>query len=374
MTHMYNKLQIVYNKQVKEIIRNTKMKETEDLAKIKKDDKTYRIVSNIYWKDGLFAVYKHVASRIIKAYEDGEIPVVDLKHYKNILFKDGREYFDNAWEYFFKQPAGIGIDELDGKNVIIDPTLRTSWPNKAYEIIPQLWLPRDKNDRRKHPYAERYAELLQFNDKMKQYFKTAKEKYFGDEKEILGIIMRGSDYVMCRPCTHSIPPDIEEVIKKAKELQSELHYKKIYLATEDKKYYDRFKQEFGEMLIENAQYKYQRTDITDYIASVKIGTRKNHLYNLQKEYACSIYLVSQCKYLIGSICNATFGAYFMSNCFDNYDYVYLWDKGVYLPIPNYNNILERIFSVKNIISSNKKHKCLTIFGIRIKFKKHMQHQ
>lgn len=328
---------------------------------------TYRIVSNIVWRDGLFSLYIHTAARIIKAYEDGEIPVVDMKHYKNILFKDGREYFDNAWEYFFKQPAGIGIDELEGKNVTIDSTLKQSWTDKAYAISFSN-IPRTKDDRRKHPYAERYAELLQFNDEMKQYFQETKEKYFGDEKEILGIIMRGSDYVMCRPYKHPIPPDIEEVIKKAKELQAELHYKKIYLATEDEEYYARFKQEFGEMLIENVQYKYKRTDITDYIASVKINTRENHLYNLQKEYACSIYLISQCKYLIGALCNATLGAYFMSNCFDNYDYVYLWDKGVYRPIPNYNNILERLFSVKNIISKNIKHKCLTIFGLKIKFK------
>lgn len=339
-----------------------------DKCSEEKDTKTYRIVSNIYWKDGLFAAYKKVASRIIKAYEDGEIPVVDLKHYKNIFFKDGREYFDNSWEYFFKQPAGIGIDKLEGKNVTICPTLRVRWANKAHAIIPSLWLPRTKDDTRKHPYAQKYAELLQFNDEMKQYFQAAKEKYFGNEKEILGIIMRGSDYVLCRPDNHPIPPAIDEVIKKAKELQSELHYKKIYLATEDEEYYARFKQEFGEMLIDNIQYKYKRTDITDYIASVKIDTRENHLYNLQKEYACSIYLISQCKYLIGAICNGTLGAYFMSNCFDNYDYVYLWDKGIYRPVPNYNNILERIFSVKNIISSNKKHKCLTIFGLKIKFK------
>lgn len=333
-----------------------------------KDDKTYCIVSNHVWRDGLFSLWIHVIAKVIKAYEDGEIPVVDLKHYKNTLSKDGLEYFDNAWEYFFKQPSGAGVDELEGKNVKICDTNGWIWPGKAYAVMAYSCLPRTKDDLRKHPYAQKYAELLQFNDEMKQYFKAAKEKYFGDEKEILGIIMRGSDYVMCRPYHHPIPPDIEEVIKEAKELQSKLHYKKIYLATEDIEYYNRFKKEFGEMLIENVQYKYKRTDITDYIASIKIGQRENHLFNLQKEYACSMFLISQCKYLIGAICNATLGAYFMSGCFDNYDYVYLWDKGLYRPVPDYKNLFERIFSVKNIISNNKKHKCLTIFGLKIKFK------
>ena len=54
-----------------------------------------------------------------------------------------------------------------------------------------------------------------------------------------------------------------------------------------------------------------------------------NFYNLNKEYAASMYLLSKCRYLIGSLCNGMQAAYFMSNCFDNYDYVYCWDKGLY---------------------------------------------
>ena len=35
----------------------------------------------------------------------------------------------------------------------------------------------------------------------------------------------------------------------------------------------------------------------------------------------------------------------------------------------YSSLLERIFSVKNEILSNKKHKVITILGIKLKFKK-----
>jgi len=43
----------------------------------------------------------------------GYIPVVDMKHYTNQYFKDGRTFKDNAWEYFFEQPCGYTLEDIE---------------------------------------------------------------------------------------------------------------------------------------------------------------------------------------------------------------------------------------------------------------------
>ena len=336
------------------------------------DEIIYRIISNPVPTDGLFALWRHVASHIVEVYEEGDIPVIDLQHCQNILFKDGREYKDNTWEYFFKQPASVGLGDLKNKKIKFCHSNHMAYSHKMLALYPKHLLV-TKEDTRQHPYAKRYAELLQWNNEMKQYFEETKAKYFGDEKDILGIVLRGTDYVVCKPSGHPIQPTVDEVIEKAKKLKEQLGYKKIYVATEDNDYYKRFKQEFGSMLIENIQYKYNRANVNAFLCDIKID-RKDHLYNLQKEYAGSMYLISQCKYLIGGMSSAALMVYLMSNLYGNFDYVYLWDKGSYSnSSTSKDSLLEKIFSIKNKRENNKIHKVLTILGIKMKFGKEIMH-
>lgn len=306
---------------------NTQEKSVEiSLQKQPKPEReAYYIIGNYQPSNGLFAMFKHTIAHVLYALENGYTPVIDMRCHYCQYFKDGREYKDNPWEYFFKQPAGISPQDIDiNDNTIL--CLGGKAENK-YQIFPTLLPLSKENLCEKHPYLSYYHQFLQFSDEIQTYLDKNLKQIFKSEKDILGIIVRGSDFVETKPKGHAIQPTAEMIIEKVKELQQTLTFKKIYLATEDANIYAKIKAAFGDMLIENTQYKYETVG-GERIYKVK-AERKDHFYNLGKEYLLSVYLLSKCKYLIGGRANGTVATYMLTNGFSGYDYVYLWDLGCY---------------------------------------------
>ncbi len=213
-------------------------------------------------------------------------------------------------------------------------------------------------------------EYLKFSDEIQKYIEEQYKKITENETEILGIILRGTDYTKLKPQGHHIQPSLTMVIDKAKELLKKYHYKKIWLATEDIDIYNQFKEEFGDLLLENKQYMYKYNSNNDkYLSEIKVK-RDNHNYNLAKEYILSMYILSKCKYIIGGRTAGTVAVYLMSDCFKHQKYFYIWSLGVYkfMKKIKYKNYLERIFSVKKECNEEKNYKVITIFGIKIKIR------
>ena len=298
---------------------------------------------------------------IVYAESLGYIPIVDMKYHYNQYFKDGRMYKDNAWEYFFKQPAGYSIDDLTD-DAEIKMSLR--WPIDPEFSLTKTNLYADMdNNRIKY---QKYFDKIQYAPDIKNYLESNYKKIIGDETEILGILCRGTDYLNIRPYGHAIQPDPQTVINKAKELLKKYNYKKIWLATEDADIYDMFKKEFKDILIENPQYRYRNTK--DKVLSQVFVDRKDHNYNLGKEYLLTMYILSKCKYFIGGVTCGTHGLWLLSNAFKNQKYVYLWQLGSYKSRRKirYSNFLQKIFSAKTERFEDKKYYVLTLCGIRFK--------
>ena len=56
---------------------------------------------------------------------------------------------------------------------------------------------------------------------------------FKGNKNILGILMRGTDFITSRPKNHPIPPTIEVVMQDIREMDNKNNYKYYFLSTED---------------------------------------------------------------------------------------------------------------------------------------------
>ena len=317
-----------------------------------------------YW--GLLSIYNDVLLHTAYAKSKGLIPIVDMQHCCSLFFKEGRDYKDNIWEYFFEQPGNVSLKDLTDTSTIItkdnkDLSQHRNFQNLYFEDISKY----------KSEFLKYYKtfDLIKFNQETQKYLDDIYAKTIGNETEVLGIILRGTDYTANRPAHHKIQPAADVVIKKAKELQQKFHYKKIWLATEDNDIYKLFKKEFGNTLIENFQYKYNSHKGIP-IAEYPHKNRKEHYYNLSKEYLASIYILSKCKYLIGGFCGGTRGAFFLSKGFENQSYVYLWNIGTYGEglKPTYKNNIEKIFSVTNEYFEDDKFKILKFFGLKLKFK------
>lgn len=273
---------------------------------------------------GIGAILFNYLCHIQYAFKNDYIPIADLKTCKNQYFKDGKEFKDNVWEYFFEQPTKYNLKNIpENSKIIISENIER--PLQIDNITASDIINR-ANSNIVQERKENFKKLIKFKPEIEQYFNDEYQRIINNETEVLGILCRGTDYIKKRPKNEPVQPSPKEVIKKAKELKKTYNYKKIYLATEDEKIYKMFKKEFGDMILDNNQYRYSKNYNKKYFLSEINVDRANHNYNLAKEYLASLYILSKCKYLIGGQTSGTKISALLSN---GYEYGYIWQLGKY---------------------------------------------
>ena len=325
--------------------------------------KTFYITTGVGNTTGFGAMLLKETYNIAYAIKCGYIPIVDLKHHNNQYFKEKREYKDNVWEYFFKQPLGFSLDDIKEDDLVIISSESTFCPlTTLFEETP-LYLPKYiMEDFKTKKIKNELTEFLIFNDETKFYLEKGANEAFNGANDVLGVLLRGTDYTKRQTYEEFIQPETKKVIKDIKKLLAEGKFKKVYLATEDKFIYEEFKKEFGELLIENRQYMYSTNyDSEKFLSEIKVD-RKNHNYNLALEYLASLYILSKCKGFLGGMAGGTRIAYLLS---ENWQYLKIYDLGQY---GRYNSFKEKIFSIKNVVTNKNKHKVFTILGVKFRVK------
>ena len=309
-------------------------------------------------------MYYYTLQAILYAEEHGYIPVVDWQHVSNTFFKDDCDYKENPWEYYFEQPAGISLNELNYANKFIISN-QGDFKYINFDLM-------SGNVNKCRANDKKSFNKIRFNKDITNYLEDSYKTLFNNSGEdVLGILYRGTDYIKNKPLKHAVQPSPDIVIQKARELLKIYNYKKNWIATEDLDAYKKFKIAFGDLLIENPQYMYSNEDVTQFLAYIHVN-RENHHYLLGKEYIRSIYLLTKCKYIIGGRTNGITGAYFISRAFENQEYVCLFDYGTYGGKPYnfyYKHWAERFFSVRSECCENIRYKVVTLLGIKIKFKR-----
>ena len=331
------------------------------------DDKKYYIICRPAPLTGIGETACGVAAQTIFARDNDMIPVVDMQHYRNQYFKDGREYKENAWEYFFEQPAGISLDDIKDGTCKISPTgiypenknRIAVWDlpvNGFYSVEPEI-----------RELKEQYKNIIHLNKETLEYVQNKYNEILKEEKNILGVLVRGTDYAVRRTKGEQRQPNPKTVIKKIYEyLKKYPEISKIYIATEDDKLFHMFKDEFGDKLLDNNQFRFKYDDKRmPIISSIKVD-RPNHNWQLAREYLSSLYILSKCKYFIGGRCAGTKVAWIMS---DGWEDCYIWSLGRYghLRIFDYSKNIFQITNKKDHIVG--KYKELTLFGCKFTFRK-----
>src|SRR5699024_8485257 len=132
---------------------------------------------------------------IAYAIKCGYIPIVDLKHHNNQYFKEKREYKDNVWEYFFKQPLGFSLDDIKEDDLVIISSESNFCPlNNLFEETP-LYLPKYiMEDFKTKKIKNELSEFLIFNDETKLYLEKKANEAFNGANDVLGVLLRGTDY------------------------------------------------------------------------------------------------------------------------------------------------------------------------------------
>ena len=150
-------------------------------------------------------------------------------------------------------------------------------------------------------------------------------KIFKGKTNILGVLLRGTDYLARKPRNHPIPPKTEDAIKDVKHLDDKYKYDWIFLTTEDTIIREEFIRGVGikvKCLLNKKQISYNyknRRHIGYYL-----GNKKNIEYN--KIYLLNILILSQCLDFLGAKTNGTIGVFILTKGFRNYK---VYNLGVY---------------------------------------------
>ena len=322
--------------------------------------KNFYIIGKENTASGIGVIACDVLCSCLYAKRKNLIPIVDMKHYRNQYFKKNRTFKDNPWEYFFEQPNNYSIEDINEEDNILIGNF--SDPKEENLFFDTDWIP--ENPQKEMPIQikekEELKNFLIFSNETNKYIKKVYDKVIGNKENILGVLIRGTDYTERRTYKEHIQPKIKTIIKKIKEYQKkypEIEY--IYLATEDSDIFNKMKKEFGDKLLDNNQKRYSYKKEKPFLLEIKTE-RENNNYHLALEYLSSLYILSKCEYFIGGRNNGTRFAYILQ---DKWKDFYIWRLGRYG-----KTIKEYLLSYVTKRIGKVDYKVYNILGLSFKFK------
>lgn len=281
-------------------------------------DKIFYVIRRRDLYCGLFSLFITNLKRIDDAVKQGYIPVIDMQNDFNIYLSEDKVGKENAWEYYFKQPMGYSLKDIDkSRHVIIGS-------GAVPPMFPYLDIKFLTGESGELTYwRERVRQYIALSDEASRLVDQEYNRLFAKEDKVLGVKCRGTDYTNGKPSNHPIQPTPQQAVVKAKEIFAQQRCTKVFLATEDAVFYEVFRQQFGDRLITNK---------TDYMIYQGGSTGKeeyeqeNGGYQAGMEYLITTMLLARCHCLCAGCVSATVGALLLS---EGYEYTYLFDLGIY---------------------------------------------
>lgn len=162
---------------------------------------TYYILRRNWSGTGLFSNFIVFAGHIRYALSKGWLPVIDMQNYANPYLAPDKFGKENSWEYYFEQPLRIGLEQAyNGENIVLCREHRGAAPYCNIQFY----------DNRSALLAEWRMlvkmGLLEIKPTLIKEVLTVKNKLFAPNDRVLGVKLRGTDYVAKKPKYHPIPP------------------------------------------------------------------------------------------------------------------------------------------------------------------------
>ena len=261
---------------------------------------------------GLFSYYIVHLGCIITYLNEGYIPIINVGSSQNIFngYSEASNKDINQWELFFNQPCGYTLNYV--KNKINKENIKY-FECQCNDNMPSEKIVYSNKTRLKffRDMAKRYMSVK--NDIIKEGNNLWK-KLFNNSKNVLGLLVRGTDYISLKPYEHPIPPSVGMAINDTKKWDNKNKYDYIFLATEDNNIRNKFIKKFGKKLKYllpdiKIDYNYEEASYLSYYDGV-YGNMK-----FQKTYLLSMILLSKCLDIITFRTSGAAGAYILSKGF-----------------------------------------------------------
>ncbi len=268
---------------------------------------------------GLFSYYIRFLGCVRKYMIQGFIPILDLKSYKNVMNGfNANSSKGNPWEYYFNQPFGYKYDKITKRQTKIKYFECNKIRRKPHSDI----FLNKRSMNYWHNLAEQYIPI---KEEIIKESNNIRFKLFKKSNNILGVLLRGTDYIARKPRKHSIPPKTEDAIRDVKIYDNKYKYDWIFLATEDNIIRKEFIGAIGrkvKCLINKKAifYNYKAKKFLAYNIDLKNNIKFNKIYLL------NIIILSKCLDFIGARTSGTIGVFIFSKGFRNYK---VYDLGKY---------------------------------------------
>lgn len=280
----------------------------------------YYIIRPPYAANGLFGIYLYALGHMEYAYKKNYIPIIDLKNYKTVYSKNteggGKT---NVWEWFFKQPGNVSLEEaLSGSYIISRSKPRGN--NLPIELM--------NGNRKIYQQYCKLSQKIHLNQNTIQYIKRCYKSLFTNRGQVLGVFCRGTDYTLLKPCGHPVQPDKSFLIELVKKYMCQWECDSIFLTTEEQESIDLFQTVFPEKVIIVNQELVQGYSIKEGLLIE--DWKKKEGYNPFSSalgYLTSIFLLSSCDYFIGAMTNGSAVALLLNN--GKYKNKYIINLGLY---------------------------------------------
>ena len=239
------------------------------------------------------------------------IPVIDMQNVENLYLEDDLLGRVNAYEYFYKQPGGLSVEEgycaeqLYIVNRLDCPYDFTRRQKKCYRDVMKIndWVYGENREKYFDRIKAVYDRYFVMNDELAAFVDARYRELIAPNERTIGLLCRGTDYFAKRPYKHQIQPTAEQIIQKTDETLAAHPADKSFVATEDADILAALKAKYDEKLVYidcPRLTAVQGQSVAEGFAERGVDKKMNGWY-----YFASIAILARCDHLIAGKTMAT---------------------------------------------------------------------
>lgn len=248
---------------------------------------------------GFFAVHNKMLTLLYFADQYGLRPVIRYDDSFPYAEEKPVNGTDNPFEYYFRQPDGVSLKDLDeNKCVLVSRKENSNLANQLNESGNGY----SRSEQFLKELAGVSAKYIRLNEIVEK--KLKEEIIVPQDQKTLGVHVRGTDFKK-NYNGHPVQIKVNDYLQTAVELFGHGNYKKIFLATDDLEAITRFQDQFGDRLL--VYEDVVRSDGDDTVMNSK-STRENHHYLLGLEVLRDMYSLAACDGLIAGLSQVSYAA------------------------------------------------------------------
>ena len=270
---------------------------------------------------GFFSNFNRVLAYLYFADQYGLTPVVEFSKENTYAEKEAVNGSENPFEYYFRQPSGISLEDMKNRKVVLESRRENSWLANELDEKAVNYMRSDRFVQEMGRMIRKYIRLQPVVEE--QLYSQINGLL--NKKNTLGVHVRGTDFKW-NYNGHPVCVTTEEYLAEAKRLVQEKGYEQIFLATDDLDAVSVFRDAFQEKLV-------VYDDVTRSNGNVTVmkseSDRKNHHYLLGLEVLRDMLTLAECDGLLAGLSQVSYAVRFQKESYEKqFQDLVILNKGI----------------------------------------------